>query len=176
LNRNTQTPRTPEPTARHIVEQVAITREHSTSVPEGGRRNRGSRAHPVAIVVPVVAVDEDLLPLPLLRAAAAACADLSMFVAPLRVGLSFRPLSRGRRALRLRRGGHDARKDVSLAAAAALSMTGIVECESSPTAKGFPFFLELKRAKRREGFPLRRRVEKGPRLGCVKPVMHSRPS
>lgn len=140
MNRNTQTPRTPEPTARHIVEQVAITREHSTSVPEGGRRNRGSRAHPVAIVVPVVAVDEDLLPLPLLRAAAAACADLSMFVAPLRVGLSFRPLSRGRRALRLRRGGHDARKDVFPRRRSRALDDWNSGMREFPDCKGFSFF------------------------------------
>ena len=107
LNRNTQTPRTPEPTVRHIVEQLATAREHwleSSSSREKHKRKR-FRAHPVAVVVLVVAVDEDLL-LPLLPAAAAAAtcaslASLSLFAAPLPVGLSFSPLSRGRRALRL---------------------------------------------------------------------------
>ena len=90
LNRNTQTPRTPEPTVRHIVEQLATAREHwlkSSSSREKHKRKR-FRAHPVAVVVLVVAVDEDLLLLPLLPAAAAAAtcaslASLSLFAAPL---------------------------------------------------------------------------------------------
>ena len=75
----------------------------------GTAKARRFRAHPVAVVVPVVAVDEDLLLLPLLPAAS--CASLSLFVAPLPVGLSFSAPGRGRRVLRLRRGGHAPGRD-----------------------------------------------------------------
>lgn len=76
--------------------------------------------HPVAVVVPVVPVDEHLLPLPLLplpplAAAAAAATPVALF--PLR--LSFSPLGRGRRVLRRGGGGHARRRDASLPAAAA---------------------------------------------------------
>ena len=76
-----------------------------------GENGGGFCAHPVAVVVLVVAVDEDLLLLPLLPAATASCASLSLLVAPLPVGLSFSAPGRGRRVLRLRRGGHAPGRD-----------------------------------------------------------------
>ena len=79
--------------------------------------------HPVAVVVPVVPVDEHLLPLPLLPltpvAAAAAASSSPTPVALFPLRLSFSPLGRGRRVLRRGGGGHARRRDASLATAAA---------------------------------------------------------
>lgn len=72
--------------------------------------------HPVAVVVPVVPVDEHLLPLPLLPLPPLAAAATPVALFPLR--LSFSPLGRGWRVLRRGGGGHARRRDASLPAAA----------------------------------------------------------